>query len=249
MSLRVRALIAGALFAPIVSGDTLILKSGKRYTGVFTGASATQIRFRIGKSVRTFSRADVSGLEFGHAVANDSAERPAAHQTSNAAQPPAPAPAATPPSPPPSPAPTPAPPPPEAAAPQPAAAPLAPLNDMNRTTPLDDTAQVNTVYTALGGPTGILGLPAGPEHSVPGGRAAVREFANGFIYWTSQGGAHAIYGPILEAWVRTGGERSPLGYPVSDEEDTNQSNNRYQRFEHGSISWSRQDGARIQPAP
>jgi uncharacterized protein with LGFP repeats len=116
----------------------------------------------------------------------------------------------------------------------------------NRTTPVDDSGAIDSAYTALGAQTGVLGLPQGPQQNTQNGRAAVRSYANGAIYYTAQGGAHAIYGPIRAAWIESGGENSRLGYPISDQQDNNGGFNRMQTFEHGSITFNPTDGARIQ---
>jgi LGFP repeat len=245
-----RTVLAGGLLSLLTWGDTLVLKDGKKYTGVFVSGTATRIRFRTGgKTVRVFPTRDVARLEIGTKVADNAAPTripaPAAQGEDHREAMPPPASTATETATAPAPQPKAA----EPREPLPVAAPLSPLTDMNRTTPLGDTGAVDGVYTARGGPAGVLGRPAAEEHRTTDGRAAVRQFANGFIYWTAQGGAHAIYGPIVETWIQGGGERSPLGYPTSDEEDTSGGYSRYQRFEHGSISWNPQDGARIQMNP
>lgn len=73
-------------------------------------------------------------------------------------------------------------------------------------------------YVSKGGPTGILGLPRNNETAVgdaAGGR--FNRFEYGEIYWTPSRGAFEIHGSILQEWIRRGGTKSSLGYPISDE--------------------------------
>jgi len=49
-------------------------------------------------------------------------------------------------------------------------------------------------------------------------------------------GAHAIYGPIRDAWAQQGWETGPLGYPTSDEFQDGKF--RRVNFERGHIRWS-----------
>jgi hypothetical protein len=239
-----RAVLAGGLLALLASGDTLVLQDGKQYQGVFVSGTAARIRFRTrGRAVQTFPTRDVARIEFRTQVADDGiparTPQPAAPVGgSGEAAPPAAVDSETVPAPQPKAA--------ETREPPPVATSLSALTDMNRPTPLDDSGEVDSVYTSMGK---VLGLPVAGERSTADGRAAVRQFANGFIYLTVQGGAHAIYGPILEAWVKSGGEHSRLGYPASDEEDSNGGYSRYQRFEHGSISWNPRDPPRIEMNP
>nr|WP_246600997.1 alpha/beta hydrolase-fold protein [Skermania piniformis] len=62
-----------------------------------------------------------------------------------------------------------------------------------------------------------LGLPLGPEQAAPDGRGRFQLFEHGAVYWTPQTGAHVVAGRIRDTWVQQGAERSPLGYPVSEQ--------------------------------
>ncbi len=105
---------------------------------------------------------------------------------------------------------------------------------------------IDSEYTLQNGETGVLGTPRAPKQAARDGRAMVRFYRNGAIYWTPENAAAAIYGPIFQAWMQAGGENSALGYPVSDEVDENSAYYRTQSFEHGTISWNQQHGATIQ---
>jgi hypothetical protein len=251
----VHAIEAGIIVVALSAAglaDTLVLKNGKKYTGVFISASAGRVHFNAGaEGTHTFRTRDVQMLQFGtdtgareldaDAVpATPRATRPAAagedNRSAPAAQPTAPEVQAS----------TPAAPAPAAPAPAtPAAAPLYPAEG-SRTTPFDATGAVDSAYTGAGGPTGILGPPRASEQTTADGRAAVRQYQNGVIYYTPQGGAHAMYGPIYAAWMQSGGENSRLGYPTSDQRDDYGGFSRTQSFERGSITWTQNDGPRIQ---
>jgi len=75
-----------------------------------------------------------------------------------------------------------------------------------------------------------------------GSSVVSQRFAKGIIIWTEQRGALAVYGLIYVKWVALGAERSPLGYPLSDELDTTKRDGRFNRFQYGAIYWKR--GAR-----
>ena len=64
------------------------------------------------------------------------------------------------------------------------------------------------------------------------------------IYWTPATGAAAIWGAIRQKWAQLGWERSPLGYPITDELSTPDRIGRYNHFSNGgSIYWTSQTGA------
>lgn len=56
------------------------------------------------------------------------------------------------------------------------------------------------------------------------------------IYWTDETGACEVRGRIYAEWALRGFERSPLGYPTSDELD-GPGGVRRSTFEHGHIDW------------
>jgi LGFP repeat-containing protein len=66
------------------------------------------------------------------------------------------------------------------------------------------------------------------------------------IYWSTRTGAHIVSGEIREAWLKLGGPRSSLGYPVSDEAPTADGTGRFSQFEHGLISWAPAQGVSLQ---
>jgi uncharacterized protein with LGFP repeats len=54
--------------------------------------------------------------------------------------------------------------------------------------------------------------------------------ATGSIYWTPWTGAHEIHGEIRDKWKALGWERSPLGYPVTDQTATPDGRAAYNHF-------------------
>ncbi|MEV6767212.1 esterase [Nocardia sp. NPDC051030] len=73
-----------------------------------------------------------------------------------------------------------------------------------------------TKYTELGGETGPMGTPSGPEKEAPGG-GMEQEFAGGAIYSSPATGTHVVWGEIRKAWEADGGPDGKLGYPTTDE--------------------------------
>ena len=102
---------------------------------------------------------------------------------------------------------------------------------------------IDDKYASLGGPSGWLGAPAGPESTPPDGVGRFRHFANGSIYWFPATGAHEVHGAIRGLWSQLGWERSFLGYPATDELTTPDGVGRYNHFQGGSIYWTPQTGA------
>ncbi|WP_091765807.1 hypothetical protein [Blastococcus aurantiacus] len=92
--------------------------------------------------------------------------------------------------------------------------------------------------SALGYPTGeqICGLRDG---------GCFQDFRNGAMYWTPGTGARPVVGAIRTKWASTKWETGALGYPISAEACGRVDEGCYQRFEGGSIYWSRASGAHI----
>ncbi|MGZ4524855.1 MAG: LGFP repeat-containing protein [Mycobacterium sp.] len=93
-----------------------------------------------------------------------------------------------------------------------------------------------------------FGAPVTDELTSGQGRS--QEFTDGkSIYWGPNTGAFELHGLIAQAYREAGGGTSPLGLPISDEEDfsVNVSGNpvsgRRNRFEHGTITWLPGDGS------
>ena len=86
-------------------------------------------------------------------------------------------------------------------------------------------------WISLGGEAGVLGYPITDETGTPDGVGRFNHFSNsGSIYWTPSTGAWSIHGAIRDKWASLGWERSPLGYPTSDELGTADGATRYNTF-------------------
>lgn len=99
-------------------------------------------------------------------------------------------------------------------------------------------------WLALGGLA--FGVPCTDEMPTPDGVGRFNHFNENTasIYWTPRTGAAATYGAIRAKWASLGWERSPLGYPVTDELGTPDGVGRYNHFSNGgSIYWTPQTGA------
>ncbi len=98
-------------------------------------------------------------------------------------------------------------------------------------------------WLALGGLS--WAVPSTDETATPDGVGRYNHFGAGAsIYWTPSTGAAAIYGAIRQKWAQLGWERSPLGYPVTDETGTPDGVGRYNHFANGgSIYWTPATGA------
>ena len=94
-------------------------------------------------------------------------------------------------------------------------------------------------WLAAGGPASTLGLPVTNETGTPDGVGRFNHFANqASIYWTPDTQAQIVQGAIRGAWSRSGWERGPMGYPVTDENGAPLKTGRYSLFQRGIIYWS-----------
>ena len=66
---------------------------------------------------------------------------------------------------------------------------------------------------------------------------------NASIYWSPTTGARAVYGDIARLWKSMGAERSPHGYPRTEERATPDGRGRYSSFQNGGIYWRSGVGA------
>lgn len=98
----------------------------------------------------------------------------------------------------------------------------------------------------LNGTLGVLGYPITDERATPDKTGRYNHFENGSIYWHPKIGAVEVHGEILKKWAELGYERSILGYPISDEMATPGKDERYNRFERGTIYWTPSNGAVVE---
>jgi hypothetical protein len=90
---------------------------------------------------------------------------------------------------------------------------------------------------------GPLGFPTSDESPTRCGGGRYNRFDNGQISWSPHSGAHETHGMIHGEWGAIDYECGPLGFPTTDETPTRCGGGRYNRFDHGQISWSPHSGA------
>jgi len=102
---------------------------------------------------------------------------------------------------------------------------------------------VRTLWAAAGWEGGLLGYPITDESTTPDGVGRYNHFTGsaGSIYWTPASAAHEVHGAIAARWAALGWERSPLGYPTSNEYTV--TGGRANTFTHGTITWTAATGA------
>src|SRR5215213_8908104 len=109
---------------------------------------------------------------------------------------------------------------------------------------------IRDAWVAAGKERGHLGYPIGDERVLAdGGRA--QAFQGGSLFWSADTGAHLISstGAIRKKWIGGGKEAGDLGYPLADEVCGRTDGGCFQRFEGGSLYWSKATGAHaISPA-
>jgi GH25 family lysozyme M1 (1,4-beta-N-acetylmuramidase) len=108
---------------------------------------------------------------------------------------------------------------------------------------------IHARWAALGFETGPLGYPTTDETPTPDGVGRYNHFngsGGSSIYWTPNTGAHGLQGVIRARWAALGWEKSPLGYPTTDETPTPDGVGRYNHFAGtggSSIYWTPNTGA------
>ncbi|WP_307849513.1 N-acetylmuramoyl-L-alanine amidase [Qaidamihabitans albus] len=106
---------------------------------------------------------------------------------------------------------------------------------------------IRRTWAKYGLEAGHLGYPITDERPTPDGIGRYNHFSgeNGSIYYTSSTGAHEIRGSIKRKWAELGWERSPLGYPRTDERPTPDGIGRSNHFsgDNGSIYYTSSTGA------
>ncbi|MCU1602174.1 MAG: glycoside hydrolase family 25 [Frankiales bacterium] len=102
------------------------------------------------------------------------------------------------------------------------------------------TPAITRLWHRLGGASGALGLPTGPEAAVPGGWG--QAFEHGYVASTSVHGTWAVLSPIWERYSSVRGAAGPLGVPVAAAAEP-VPGVVSQQFTGGLILWSRLTGA------
>jgi hypothetical protein len=222
LSILFRIAALGTPLALVAGADTLILKNGAQYSGVFVSGDRDRVTFDTdNKGARTFYARDIDRIIFRSEESGaplpsrtdrrtparddqwytaDRSDQNAETQRVN----------------------------------DPGQNPPAPVND------------IQSEYQHLGAESSTLGPPVSQEGGLPDGRGRVQIFRNGAIYWTPENGAHVVLGPIRDAWIRDGAQQSDMGYPISDEQPASNGRDRVQYFEHGAIYWNPAQGVRFE---
>jgi uncharacterized protein with LGFP repeats len=97
---------------------------------------------------------------------------------------------------------------------------------------------IRATWARLGWERSALGFPVTDETAAADGVGRFNHFEGGSIYWTPQTGARELRGGIRDRWQQAGAERSPLGYPTSDERVAPDGTGRSNDFQHGALHWS-----------
>jgi len=108
---------------------------------------------------------------------------------------------------------------------------------------LEIQGAIRTLWAATGWERGPLGYPTTDETTTPDQLGRYNHFtgSGGSIYWTPGTGAHEVHGAIAARWAALGWERSPLGYPTSNEYTV--TGGRASTFVHGTVTWNAATGA------
>lgn len=106
-------------------------------------------------------------------------------------------------------------------------------------------AGIHGAYGAQKWENGPLGFPTSDEEAqtIGGIRGALQTYENGQIRWSSQGGAHPIWGKILTRYEIAESEGRSLGWPTANEMKDAANGGVYQHFTGGSIYFHPSTGA------
>ncbi|MCW2866737.1 MAG: Glucose/sorbosone dehydrogenase, partial [Marmoricola sp.] len=115
------------------------------------------------------------------------------------------------------------------------------MPDADTTRTATYTTAIASRYAALGGSRSYLGQPTGAEYDVTGGRA--RNYTGGRLFWGPTSGAHSLRGPLLSAYLASGGPATG-GLPTSDVV-TVRGGARAHFTGSRSIMWSARTGAHV----
>ena len=98
-------------------------------------------------------------------------------------------------------------------------------------------------WAALRWEASAVGYPKTDETGTSDGVGRYNDFQFGSIYFTPQTGAWEVHGSIWVHWAGLGREKSPEGYPMTDETSTLDGQARFNTFQNGSIYWTPTTGA------
>ncbi len=106
-------------------------------------------------------------------------------------------------------------------------------------------AGIHSAYGAQKWENGPLGFPTSDEEvqTIGGIHGAVQTYENGQIRWSTRGGAHPIWGKILERYKTAEAEGRSLDWPTANEMKDAADGGAYQHFTGGSIYFHPSTGA------
>ena len=89
-------------------------------------------------------------------------------------------------------------------------------------------------------------LSVSDETDAPGGGRCNSFERGSAIYWHPELGAFALWGEPYIIWMKNGGPRGPLGYPVADVATIGPDGLWTARFRGGAATWHPRRGADVQ---
>ena len=106
---------------------------------------------------------------------------------------------------------------------------------------------IRAMWQDRGSERGDLGYPTTDEIANPNKPGVVQGFQGGTVYWSDETGPKVVKGEILKTYREAGAENSALGYPATDEIALSTRGGAFNRFQGGSIYWSKGTGAHVVP--
>ena len=85
--------------------------------------------------------------------------------------------------------------------------------------------------------------PTPKRTPAPRNQGLWQRFERGWVYWSPETGAHAVYGAIFAKWAELHWEQGFLGFPITDELAHPDGRGRFNDFQGGTIYWTPQLGA------
>jgi uncharacterized protein with LGFP repeats len=104
---------------------------------------------------------------------------------------------------------------------------------------------IRAAWGVTGYENGLLGYPVASEVGALRNGGSSQEFQRGAIVWSANTGAKLSTGAIRSAWVWSGLQNGPMGYPATNEIKGLRDGGAFQMFEGGGIVWSPATGAHL----
>ncbi|WP_354214404.1 MULTISPECIES: GH25 family lysozyme [unclassified Arthrobacter] len=106
------------------------------------------------------------------------------------------------------------------------------------------TGPIRDLWQKEGFERGRLSYPVSTVQCGLRNSGCFQNYLGGSVMWSQATGAQSLYfGPIRDAWVKSGFENGSLGYPVSGQICGLRAGGCFQNFEKGTVMWSQQTGA------